>query len=411
MAEILTRPDATASGLPVAALWNEVGDELRAELSARFRQTLLPLVADAEESGRFPREAIAALGADGVFRARWAGGAWGDLVRAVLIDEELGRAGLGGIGVGVSVQMDSVIGVLRRHGRGPLIERYVEGALAGELIGCIASSERHAGSELTALTTTATPTGAGWRIAGTKAYVSLGAAADFALVLCRVGDAPGGSATAPLALFAVPAEALTVRRRRRPVGVRSLETVELGVDAEVPDAALVGRPGRGLIVTSWALTQERLASAAQVVGAMRLAIALASSHLGRRRQFGAALIDHQYPRLRLAELAAEVAFARDALYGLTASLCARPGDHVRRVAALKVTVARLGERVTSECMHLFGAAGYLEEETPLARLWRDLRLARLGGGTDEMMLELTAGGLSGDDETYDELVAAAGGRP
>ena len=76
---------------------------------------------------------------------------------------------------------------------------------------------------------------------------------------------------------------------------------------------------------------------------------------------------------------------------------------MREAAATKVTAARLCERVLSECAHVFGASGYLEDETPFPRLLRDSRMARLGGGSDEMMLELYAGGLEADDELYDRL--------
>jgi hypothetical protein len=76
----------------------------------------------------------------------------------------------------------------------------------------------------------------------------------------------------------------------------------------------------------------------------------------------------------------------------------------REAAALKVTAARFVEEVMSECMHLFGGAGYLDDETPLARMWRDTRLARLGGGTDEMMWELVASGLVPDDTGYEQTV-------
>jgi alkylation response protein AidB-like acyl-CoA dehydrogenase len=81
------------------------------------------------------------------------------------------------------------------------------------------------------------------------------------------------------------------------------------------------------------------------------------------------------------------------------------GDLIRRAAAAKVTAAKLCERILSECAHIFGGAGYLEDETPFPRLLRDARLARLGGGSDEMMLELYAQGLESDDELYDRLTS------
>ncbi|MFE3740121.1 acyl-CoA dehydrogenase family protein [Streptomyces sp. NPDC059134] len=77
---------------------------------------------------------------------------------------------------------------------------------------------------------------------------------------------------------------------------------------------------------------------------------------------------------------------------------------VSTVAALKVTVARLGERVTSECAHIFGGRGYVEDQNPMERLWRDLKVNRLGGGSDEMMWELVAAGFRPDHRLYDRWV-------
>jgi len=393
--------------LAVSDLWTNCGDAAREALAAHFGRTMSPLLPEAEASARFPRGAITSLGDTGLMRARWSEGGRDRLPLGVVVSEELGRAGLGGIGVGISVHMESVLAVLMRFGRGELLGDYCEGALDGRLIGCIAASEQNAGSDLGGIQTTAVRHGGGWKISGTKTNVSLGGVADFALVLCRVGATANrerGTVTPSLLVAVVPSDSFAIEKRRRPVGARSLETVQLRVEADVSDEAVVGRPGRGLMIATWALTHERLASSAQVIGTMRLATSLAATHLYRRRQFGRALIEHQALRLRLADLAARVSTARHGLYGLTAALSASRRDYVRQIAATKVTVARLGERVASECMHLFGAAGYLEDESPLPRLWRDLRLARLGGGSDEMMLELTAGGLTPDDATYDALM-------
>ena len=79
---------------------------------------------------------------------------------------------------------------------------------------------------------------------------------------------------------------------------------------------------------------------------------------------------------------------------------------IREAAATKVTAAWLCERVLSECAHIFGGSGYLENETPFPRLLRDFRLARLGGGSDEMMLEVYAGALETDDELLDDRLTA-----
>ena len=99
----------------------------------------------------------------------------------------------------------------------------------------------------------------------------------------------------------------------------------------------------------------------------------------KRRQFGQMLFEHQALRMRMADLQARVDLLR---YGL-AGIAAQDRLDLRAAAAVKVSAARLGEEVLSECMHIFGGSGYLVDETPLGRWWRDIKLARVGGGTDE----------------------------
>ena len=106
--------------------------------------------------------------------------------------------------------------------------------------------------------------------------------------------------------------------------------------------------------------------------------------------------------MRLADLQARV----DLLgYGLD-GLAARGKMDLRAAAAIKVTAARLGVEVLDECMHIFGGAGYLVEETPLGRWWRDMKLARVGGGTDEVLWELVAAGMKPDYDGYDETITS-----
>jgi alkylation response protein AidB-like acyl-CoA dehydrogenase len=398
-----------------------LSDGIEGEAVAAFRErvaervrSVAPLVPEAEGSGRFPRAAIEAIGGDGLARERWAGGPHGDAGKGVVVSEELGRAGLGGVGVGVSVHLEVVLPALTRFGRSDLLRERTEAALDCTEIGCFAATEDDSGSDLLGVRTTATRTAGGWHVRGTKAFASLGAVADFALVLCRSEDAgepaapddraEGGAFGRPLSIVCVPRDGFRVVRRLQPVGMRGLETVRIEIDAEVPEEAVLHRPGRGLMIATWAFTHERLASVAQLVGGAHLGLALATTRLHRRRQFGTPLIERQALRLRLAEIAAQATTGRLALYALAASLDRPRPQWAREVAALKVTLARVAERASSECMSMFGGLGYLEDATPLARLWRDGRFARLGGGTDEVMLELVAAGLPVDDALYDAAV-------
>lgn len=399
--------DAGATDMVLARGISAPGvDAYRERVRALIERHVTPHVDAAERDRRFPRAVVQALGGEGVYRQRWTGGDHGDAGKAALLCEELGRAGTGGVGIGISVHLEAVVSILRRFGDTDALRELCEQALDGRQVGCIATSERANGSDLAALETAAYRDGDGWRIEGEKRYVSVGAAADFALVLAREHD-PVTRAPAPgLTLFVVPRSGFEVTDRLQSVGNRSLETVTLEIDARVSDGHLLSRSGRGLHAITWGLTHERLATAANTMGVASLALALATAHAERRVQFGSPLIRHQAVRMHLGRLASEVWLARAGVYALAGSLDRVRPDTARSVAAAKVTAANLAERVVSDCLQVLGGRGYLEDVTPLARLWRDVRLARIGGGTDEVMWEMVAGGLHGDADLYDRFVRA-----
>ncbi|MFD3522191.1 acyl-CoA dehydrogenase family protein [Streptomyces sp. NPDC058653] len=371
--------------------------DFRERVRALVGDRISPLLPACERERRFPREAVTAFGAAGLFHERWSGGPHGDLGRSVLLSEEMGRAGLGGIGIGVGLHLEAATSLLRGFGTTAYTKEVLEQALAGESVCCVATSEQHVGSDLSAVATALTREGDHWRVRGEKWFVSPGAAADHAIVLCRGDQGP--------ALVLVPRSGLTPVQRWETTGMRSLETVRLRVDARVTDDAVLARPGAGLAAVGQGLMYERLALAAQVLGALDLASVLAITHLKRRKQFGSPLYRHQALRLRMADLCSQILVARRGLYATVVEVSAGGAASVSDTAALKVTVARLGERVTSECAHIFGGRGYVEDQTPLARLWRDFKVGRLGGGSDEMMWELVAAGFRPDHGLYENWIA------
>jgi hypothetical protein len=401
---------ATAAGpagprprLFAAGPFSEQVEDRRKSVAALLRDAFEPRAGQAEADGVFPRDLLADLGGGGLFRERWEPGPYGDPGLGVLIAEESGRLGQAGLSVGLSLHCETVLSILLRYGDTPLLQEYLAGALDGRLVGCLGASEPSGGSDLNGVRTTARRTAGGWHVRGEKKYLSLGLVCDFALLLCRIDDG-GGPVAGRLGLFAVPRSGLTPRKRLAKTGTAALDTTWMSVDAEVPAEALAGRPGAGLLAAMWGLTHERLSIAAQVAGGTARAIGLATAHLHRRHQFGRPLIEQQALRLRLAELSSRQLMLRYAVYTAAQGVPVPGACGAREAAALKVTAARFVEEVMSECMHLFGGAGYLDDETPLARMWRDTRLARLGGGTDEMMWELVASGLVPDDTGYEQTV-------
>lgn len=264
---------------------------------------------------------------------------------------------------------------------------------------CIGASEETGGSDLQAIRTTAVRDGSGYVLTGEKAFVSLSNVADVALVLAQCVENGGDHRPGNLGLFALPLTSASVGKPYDKLGANSLDTAPIEFDTWLPDEALLGRPGTGSAAITWGLTHGRLSVAAQVSGACSRVLGLTVARMMRREQFGKPLFGHRALRLRVAELHSKVDMLRLALQGMAAA----EQIDVRTAAGLKVTAARLGQEVVGECLHLFGGAGYLTVETPLAGWWQDMRLSRIGSGTDEVLWELVAVGMKPDFHEYDAL--------
>ncbi len=375
------------------------GDFSRA-LDTVFNAEVVQLVEEAELREAFPRQLIEMLGHKGIFAAKWDDGIHPNLSRLISLAERLGGLGSAGVAVGVSLH-DSAIAILRRFGRNTYLSDIATAAIAGDIVLCIGASEIGGGSDLQNLKSTAIAENGGFRLRGHKKFVSLSPIADIALLVVRGVATDGSGRHGDVALFAVPTEQLSIGDVYPTVGASCLDTAPLRFDTWVSPEAMIARPGTGLAAISWGLAHERLSVAGQVVGACDLAIGVTVARMKQREQFGAPLFDHQALRLRIADLHARVEVLRWALRGIASE---GSSLNLRTAAALKVTAARLGEEVVSECMHIFGGTGYLPDQSPLGRWWRDMKLARVGGGTDEVLWELVAATLRPDITNLQRLV-------
>ena len=376
-------------------------DEYRELLDRVFDDQVKAWTAEAEETERFPRALIEHLGRNGVFTEKWGDGQQPDVAKLIELAFALGRNGSSGIGVGVSLH-DSAIALLRRFGKSDHLRTICEQAVRGEAVLCIAASEESGGSDLQIVETEVRTARDGFEIKGIKKFVSLSPVADHIMVVARNVDHDPTSRHGNVVVIAVPTSQVEVQTPYRKVGNGPLDTAAVHIDTWVPADHLVARAGTGLAAISWGLAHERMSISGQVASGSQRILGITLARMMKRRQFGHTLFEHQALRMRMADLQARVDMLRYALTGV-----ATQGKlDLRAAAAFKVTAARLGEEVASECMHIFGGSGYLVDETPLGKWWRDMKLARVGGGTDEVLWELVAAAMKPDYDGYAEFAGA-----
>ena len=380
-------------------IFTEEHETLRRSVRHFVDQELRPHVDEWEEAGSFPDDVFRRAGELGFlglhYPARW-GGADGDLAAEIVFVEELARAGCGAIAMALSVQTDMATPSIERFGTDDQKERYLRPAIAGTKIAAIAITEPDAGSDVAAISTRARRDGDCWRVTGRKQFITNGVRADF-LTLVAKTDPMAGHQGISLFLVDTALPGVSVSRKLRKLGMWSSDTAELALDdVVVPGANLIGlEPGRGFAQLMVQLQYERLAAASACVGSADWALARTIEYAGERRAFGRPIGRHQVIAHHLADAATELEAARSLLYS-TAWRVLQGEYPVAEISMTKKYCAQMQNRLVDTCLQIFGGAGYMHEE-PISRAFRDARLQRIGAGTDEILNEIIAKHLLGDE--------------
>ena len=364
----------------------------RASVRAFVEREIDPHVDDWERAGQMPTHALfrrmGDLGWLGLEYDPAHGGGGADHLFAVVLAEEIGRADAAGVGMAVGVQTDMATPSLHRFGTEELKTRYLAPAIRGEMVTAIAVSEPDAGSDVAGLRTRARRDGDDWVIDGAKLYITNGVQADWLCLLARTSDEGGARG---MSQIVVPTDTpgVSVSRKLDKLGNRCSDTAELAFDgARVPVANTIGTAGRGFQQQMAQFQNERMVACYGRVGACEKALDRTRDYLRGRSAFGGPLIGNQYLTYQLAELYARLDLVRHYNYAC-ADAFMRGEDTTEFATVAKLAVGRLCEDVARTCLQFHGGIGYMEE-TWTARFLRDMRLTSIGGGADEVMLQVIA---------------------
>jgi alkylation response protein AidB-like acyl-CoA dehydrogenase len=314
------------------------------------------------------------------------GGQGGDYFASIVLAEEIVHGRSGGLAMGVAVHTDMATPPIHVFGTEEQKQRYLVPAIRGEKIACLGITEPDAGSDVSGIKTRAVRDGEEWVINGSKTYITNGHRADFIVLVTKTDPDAGHDG---FTLFVVDMDLPGVIREKKlmKMGMHASDTALLAFqDVRVPADAVLGEVGKGFYHIMWELQGERMIGAAgAVAGAQRL-FEQTLQYAQEREAFGRPISKFQVTRHKFAEMATKLEAARQLNY-TTAWRFANGEYPVREISMAKLYASRIAVEVADECLQIHGGAGYMREYG-VERVWRDLRLNRIGAGTDEIMLDV-----------------------
>ncbi|MCW2969329.1 MAG: acyl-CoA dehydrogenase, partial [Solirubrobacterales bacterium] len=302
------------------------------------------------------------------------------------LGEAISNANCGGLAMGIAVQTDMAMPPILALGTEEQKQQWAVPAIKGEKILCLGITEPDAGSDVKGIKTRAVRDGDEYVINGSKTYITNGHRADVIVLVTKTDPDAGYDG---FTLFLVPMDSAGVIREKKleKMGMHASDTALLAFqDVRVPASAVLGQVGKGFYHIMWELQGERMIGAAGSVAGAQKCFDRTLEYAKERKAFGKSIGQFQVIRHKFAEMATKIETARQLVY-MTAWRFANGEYPVREISMAKLHASRIACEVADECIQIHGGAGYMKEYN-IERVWRDMRLNRIGAGTDEIMLEV-----------------------
>jgi citronellyl-CoA dehydrogenase len=363
-------------------------EELKRNLKRFIDDEINPHVDKWEAAEMFPAHEVfgklGELGYLGLTKPEAYGGSGLDYSYSVIMAEALGHISCGALPMAIGVQTDMATPALARFGSQALCEEFLAPAISGKAVACIGVSEPHAGSDVSAIKTTARKDGDDYIINGGKMWITNSLQADWMCVLANTSE---GAAHKNKSLIVVPMNTPGVTRAKkiRKIGMMASDTGLIHFDdVRVPQRNRIGEEGMGFTYQMMQFQEERLWAAANAIQGLTNCIEQTIAYTRERQVFGKSVLDNQVVHFTLAELKTEVESLRALTY-LATQLFIEGKDVTEWASMAKLKAGRLLRSVPDGCLQFWGGMGYTWDN-PVSRMYRDGRLASIGGGADEVML-------------------------
>ena len=348
-----------------------------------------------DEAGEFPRSLYlkaAGLGLLGMGYPEHLGGSPATWRMRNTLSQQLSR--LGGSGGLLASLFSHNIGLppVLRYGSEALQQRVIPPVLRGEKIAALAITEPSGGSDVAALRCTATRDGSDYIINGEKVFITSGMRADYITVAVRTGEA-GSKGSGGISMILVPADVSGLSRiRLEKMGWWCSDTAHLRFDnVRVPAANLLGEEGAGFKIIMTNFNGERLAMSAMALGFAQACFDEALDWARQRKTFGSTLMEHQVIRHKLVDMQMRVSSTQAWLDAVTARADAGDvgADWVAQVCMLKNHATQTMQFCADQAVQILGAMGFIRG-TKSERIYREVKVMMIGGGSEEIMKELAA---------------------
>ena len=348
------------------------------------QREIAPIAAELDRDPRFPRPTLRKMGEMGLLGILtpedYGGLGLGHLAYAVLL-EEIAAADASHATI-ASVTNGMPQALILAHGSEAQRRRWLPRLAAGEAIGAFCLTEPHAGSDAAALRTQARRVEGGYRLDGSKAWITSGGEADLYLVLAKT-DPDAGARGISAFVLERGTEGLTFGAPERKLGQHAATTTSVRMDgAFVPDDQRLGDEGQGFAMAMAALDGGRVGIAAQAIGIARAAFHAAAAYAEQREAFGRPIREFQGVGFKLADMATRIEAAR-LLTHRAAWLLDRGARATKEVSMAKLSASEAAVWVCDAAVQVFGGYGY-SADYPVERYLRDARVTTLYEGTSEI---------------------------